>query len=157
VRRYGAALSCPLRNRTDDTTIRSSTPPNAKATLLDAKAVEALPTVTYHEDVSPQNPANEHRSCSSIQTARWKWTPYQCLPHANLKTIQGREQRGCAGFGEKSCAVCTEDLTEGSQVRRLPCGHCFHPVCIESWLLGFATTCPSWCDAQNSGCLVGLC
>ncbi|KAK3393512.1 hypothetical protein B0H63DRAFT_458386 [Podospora didyma] len=27
-------------------------------------------------------------------------------------------------------------------VRKLPCRHLFHPICIDPWLLDFSVTCP---------------
>lgn len=44
----------------------------------------------------------------------------------------------------QTCAVCTEDFVDGIEVRELPCGHIFHPHCIDPWLLSFAATCPLW-------------
>lgn len=44
----------------------------------------------------------------------------------------------------QSCSICTEDFVDGDDVRRLPCGHVFHPRCIDPWLSGFAVTCPLW-------------
>lgn len=43
-----------------------------------------------------------------------------------------------------TCAICTEDFLPGTDVRKLPCGHIFHPACIDRWLLDFAVTCPLW-------------
>lgn len=44
----------------------------------------------------------------------------------------------------QTCVVCTEDFKTGVDVRKLPCGHIFHPGCIDPWLLSFAATCPLW-------------
>ena len=33
------------------------------------------------------------------------------------------------------CTVCLEDLQQGQEARRLPCGHSFHRPCIDAWLL----------------------
>ena len=33
-----------------------------------------------------------------------------------------------------SCAICTEDLEEGSCVTGMPCGHLFHATCLHPWL-----------------------
>lgn len=42
----------------------------------------------------------------------------------------------------QACGICTEDFSKGTKVRRLPCGHIFHPRCIDPWLVNFAATCP---------------
>ena len=34
----------------------------------------------------------------------------------------------------RSCCVCLEDVTVGSEVRTLPCLHTFHSACAEEWL-----------------------
>ncbi|KAK3335915.1 hypothetical protein B0T19DRAFT_23027 [Cercophora scortea] len=44
----------------------------------------------------------------------------------------------------RSCAICTEDFVYGTDVRKLPCDHLYHPLCIDKWLLDFAVTCPLW-------------
>ena len=43
-----------------------------------------------------------------------------------------------------ACSVCTDDFTKGQDVRVLPCGHKFHPECIDPWLLNVSGTCPLW-------------
>lgn len=45
----------------------------------------------------------------------------------------------------QSCSICTEDFGRGVEFRPLPCGHRFHPDCIDPWLLQRSLTCPLWC------------
>lgn len=42
------------------------------------------------------------------------------------------------------CPVCIEDFEQGQDLRVLPCGHIFHPDCIDPWLLNVAGSCPLW-------------
>lgn len=42
------------------------------------------------------------------------------------------------------CAVCVNDLVDGEAVRKLQCGHVFHPYCIDSYLGEYAARCPVW-------------
>ena len=44
----------------------------------------------------------------------------------------------------EGCAICMDDFARGTDVRRLPCGHLFHPPCVDPWLLRIASTCPTW-------------
>lgn len=39
------------------------------------------------------------------------------------------------------CSICLDELLEGTDVKRLPCGHYFHPPCIDKWL-GTKLECP---------------
>ncbi len=50
------------------------------------------------------------------------------------------------GAGEEhlGCSICTEDFTVGEDVRVLPCGHKFHPACVDPWLINVSGTCPLW-------------
>ncbi|KAH8648568.1 hypothetical protein BX600DRAFT_116417 [Xylariales sp. PMI_506] len=42
----------------------------------------------------------------------------------------------------QSCSICTDDFIDGMDVRKLPCGHTYHPQCIDEWLRDFGVTCP---------------
>ncbi|PTD02055.1 hypothetical protein HYE67_000015 [Fusarium culmorum] len=42
----------------------------------------------------------------------------------------------------QKCSICTDDFLNGVRIRSLPCGHLFHPKCIDPWLLERAVTCP---------------
>lgn len=46
--------------------------------------------------------------------------------------------------GDLGCSICTEDFTTGEDVRVLPCGHKYHPNCVDPWLLNVSGTCPLW-------------
>ncbi|XWS65143.1 hypothetical protein CRYUN_Cryun05aG0065900 [Craigia yunnanensis] len=39
------------------------------------------------------------------------------------------------------CAICLDDLSTGSEVKRMPCSHLFHANCIVNWL-GKSMFCP---------------
>jgi hypothetical protein len=51
-----------------------------------------------------------------------------------------------------ACAICADDFVEGVDVRRLPCRHIFHPLCIDTWLLEWSGTCPLW-YISNFSCI----
>ena len=45
---------------------------------------------------------------------------------------------------QNQCPVCMEDFEQGTEVRVLPCGHSYHPDCIDPWLLNVSGSCPLW-------------
>lgn len=51
--------------------------------------------------------------------------------------------------GLQSCSICTEDFGGDVELRSLPCGHRFHPTCIDPWLLERSLTCPLCCVPQK--------
>jgi hypothetical protein len=53
-------------------------------------------------------------------------------------SMRCRKDGGAVG---SECAVCIEDLAEDDTYRRLPCGHFFHPQCVDPWLEN-NVTCP---------------
>ncbi|KAL5315078.1 hypothetical protein ACEPPN_017729 [Leptodophora sp. 'Broadleaf-Isolate-01'] len=44
---------------------------------------------------------------------------------------------------QPTCAICLEDFESGiSEIRELPCGHIFHPECIDTFLANNSSLCP---------------
>ena len=58
--------------------------------------------------------------------------------HPTIDTGDANTNNGLA------CSVCTDDFVKGQDTRVLPCGHKFHPECIDPWLLNVSGTCPLW-------------
>lgn len=69
------------------------------------------------------------------------------LPAA-LRALLPTHEFGAPGApapkGDSTCSICIEDLVVGEQVRLLPCGHMFHPGCVDTWLAEKAR-CPLRC------------
>lgn len=41
------------------------------------------------------------------------------------------------------CVVCLRKFHGGEEIRSLPCGHVFHKLCVDKWILDYEkTTCP---------------
>eukprot|EP00466_Bigelowiella_natans_P013427 jgi/Bigna1/88824/estExt_fgenesh1_pg.C_390003 len=40
------------------------------------------------------------------------------------------------------CVICMEDFERGEELKLLPCGHGFHPACIDPWLQDHSERCP---------------
>lgn len=64
--------------------------------------------------------------------------------HVTMAADEERAQPSGDVPSRISCSICTDDLVEGVRVRRLPCGHVFHPGCLDPWLMERAKTCPLW-------------
>lgn len=112
---------------------------------LDQKELDAIPMVTYKEDRVEETRKDRPLLVKTVSSSRWLFSPYltqqQAAPQRDVEDGKGAPESDRAP-GLKSCSICTEDLVEGSQVRRLPCGHYFHDGCIEPWLMQCSTTCP---------------
>ncbi|XP_063045802.1 E3 ubiquitin-protein ligase Arkadia [Engraulis encrasicolus] len=48
---------------------------------------------------------------------------------------QQEEEEGAEEDTEEKCTICLSILEEGEDVRRLPCMHLFHQLCVDQWLL----------------------
>lgn len=57
------------------------------------------------------------------------------IPKVNITADDIQEQ------SNKECTICLDTHAVGSQGCKLPCGHLFHPDCIEDWL-NIHCTCP---------------
>jgi hypothetical protein len=42
---------------------------------------------------------------------------------------------GSSSSGAEPCAICFDEFAPDDDVKQLPCGHFFHPGCIDEWLL----------------------
>mmetsp|Transcript_68446 Transcript_68446/g.135252 ORF Transcript_68446/g.135252 Transcript_68446/m.135252 type:complete len:234 (-) Transcript_68446:217-918(-) len=59
------------------------------------------------------------------------------------------------GSFSTTCLICLEEFEEEvSTVARLPCGHIFHPDCVEPWLRLY-NSCPLRCVLQPAVCQSG--
>ncbi|CAF1251215.1 unnamed protein product [Didymodactylos carnosus] len=36
---------------------------------------------------------------------------------------------------DETCSICLNDMKKDDNVRKLDCGHIFHPLCVDPWLL----------------------
>jgi len=45
-------------------------------------------------------------------------------------------------FGQDDCSICLCSYSEGQEIRKLACGHCFHRCCLDPWLLNHRNRCP---------------
>ncbi|KAK0124041.1 hypothetical protein ONS95_009026 [Cadophora gregata] len=58
-------------------------------------------------------------------------------------------------YVQPTCAICLEDFESGiSEIRELPCGHIFHPECIDTFLANNSSLCPM---CKKSALPIGFC
>ncbi len=58
-------------------------------------------------------------------------------------------------YSQPTCAICLEDFESGiSEIRELPCGHIFHPECIDTFLSSNSSLCPM---CKKSALPIGSC
>ncbi|KAK3355415.1 hypothetical protein B0H65DRAFT_47110 [Neurospora tetraspora] len=147
-------------------------------------ALHSLPLVKYDPDLMAQDfhhdGSTSPRGLSLVRgmdmavsdsdrgdkPSRKAWRAfYPQIRHALLGKHRGRQP--CPEDADttsliQTCAICTDDFVRGTNVRRLPCGHFFHPPCIDPWLLNFGKTCPlcranlrtlTNANSQSEGCV----
>uniref|UniRef100_A0A3P9M158 RING-type E3 ubiquitin transferase n=1 Tax=Oryzias latipes TaxID=8090 RepID=A0A3P9M158_ORYLA len=58
-------------------------------------------------------------------------------PTPESRKLHGKqdEDQGADEDTEEKCTICLSILEEGEDVRRLPCMHLFHQLCVDQWLL----------------------
>ena len=58
-------------------------------------------------------------------------------------------------YSQPTCAICLEDFQSGvTEIRELPCGHIFHPECIDIFLANNSSLCPM---CKSSALPIGYC
>lgn len=96
----------------DDPEADASSSPEAAAALpgLDADAIRGLPVTLYRPPTSPP--------------------PRRLAVPGDGKQADDDDQAA-----EALCSICISALVAGEKVKVLPpCGHCFHPDCVDAWL-----------------------
>ena len=64
------------------------------------------------------------------------------LPDSSLPSPSTLQHRSLA-FSQPTCPICLDDyISHSSMVRELPCGHIYHPECIDPFLKENSSLCP---------------
>lgn len=63
------------------------------------------------------------------------------LPIIKLGREHCKQKEGRLGLEPPTCTVCVEHIKVGTKGMFMPCGHVFHPDCLNPWL-GQHNTCP---------------
>ena len=83
-------------------------------------ATELLETLEVSQSIEPR-PASANEIGSNHSSLAHKFLPYS----------------------QPTCPICLEDFVSGeTPIRELPCGHIFHPECIDSFLSNNSSLCP---------------
>ncbi|XP_077084706.1 E3 ubiquitin-protein ligase Arkadia isoform X1 [Siphateles boraxobius] len=67
----------------------------------------------------------------------WASVGKNMLSTSNSRKLHGKqeEEEEAEEDTEEKCTICLSILEEGEDVRRLPCMHLFHQLCVDQWLL----------------------
>ena len=129
---------------------------------LGVEAVGKIPVVTFSaqnnkDDKTLASSRRGRRDMPTASATRASTTVSTLLWFQSLKAMRpiriDLPRSGSGGRAEvareripSSCSICTEDYSEGDELRKLPCGHVFHKACVDPWLRDRARTCPLWYD-----------
>lgn len=73
----------------------------------------------------------EHRRLVVNRGASQNTIERNTFPHKYKKITRS----GCDGEDNvEKCTICLSEFEDNEEVRRLPCMHLFHVVCVDQWL-----------------------
>ncbi|KAG7410177.1 putative RING finger membrane protein [Fusarium oxysporum f. sp. raphani] len=96
-------------------TTRASHPPRERIMCLTPEALELMPVTKYRTSREGKHDRAWQKGANSSITSSER---------------------------SRECSICMEEFLEDIRLRSLPCGHSFHPDCIDPWLLERSVTCP---------------
>lgn len=68
-----------------------------------------------------------------VKQERWAMESDEHIGKIPVETFQGNVGPD-ADDSERKCLVCQCEYEKDDELRRLPCGHCFHVPCVDQWL-----------------------
>ncbi|KZF22046.1 hypothetical protein L228DRAFT_247659 [Xylona heveae TC161] len=107
--------------------------PDPGATYESASSLEAS-----QSDAKVDDAVTSMSTSSDDSSAGRGWKNEFCI-------IQDPRQAARLGklYSQSTCAICLEDFDHNrSTVRQLPCGHIFHPDCVDTFLSESSSLCP---------------
>lgn len=102
-------------------------PPAAAATTHD-------PVVGVSPAVIRALPIRRFRARPRIEAGRGGTRASGTASRDAVTTAVGDLREESGAHLNDTCAICLADFDDGCRVRELPCEHCFHPSCIDTWL-----------------------
>lgn len=141
-----------------------------KRLTVPMKCIERLPLFTYSAETekSPMSPTSASHVGSAIECSKNISTSISS-PSAETPLISSRVliqddsisnpsstlAHKFLPYSQPTCAICLEDFESGvSEIRELPCGHIFHPECIDTFLRNNSSLCPM---CKKSALPIGYC
>ncbi|KAK8075167.1 ring finger domain protein [Apiospora hydei] len=97
-----------------------------------AEYIETFPLFTYSYDAPIPPPGTPPRTPDGIQQAFTHASPSSISAKINTRTDY-----------QPTCLICLDHFESNSTIiRELPCGHIFHPECIDEFLGEISSLCP---------------
>ncbi|KEY77868.1 RING finger [Aspergillus fumigatus] len=126
----------PAVNIPSKVSLRSS-PSQTQITLARADDASSIRSVDPKE---PRLVYKETEMQASSSTIRLPETAITCQ---SSRPPSARECSDSTSRSQPTCAICLDDFVSGiTIVRELPCGHIFHPSCIDVSLTQISSLCP---------------
>jgi hypothetical protein len=103
--------------------------------------VEKFPLFTYNYD--PPSVPNSPTSVKSARRGRTRSGRTMTIASAESAKKSAAPADGADLGYQPSCHICLEDFVHlSSIIRELPCGHIYHPDCIDDYLSRISSICP---------------
>ncbi|PQE28021.1 RING finger domain-containing protein [Rutstroemia sp. NJR-2017a WRK4] len=107
-------------------------------------------TPILHE--SQESPGNENTTVANSTTSN---SIQPVAPVNNEATLTLTQDHRLVSFSQPTCPICLDDFEAAATlIRELPCGHIFHPDCIDPFLSNNSSLCPM---CKKSVLPVGYC
>lgn len=114
-----------------------------KRLIVPMKHIKAFPLFTYNYDPPVPSPTTgKFPQKKGRRSSEASWTP------VSLRNDTRNEKIDSAMDYQPACLICLEDFeSKKTIIRELPCGHIYHPECIDEFLSQLSSLCPS-CKAS---------
>ena len=105
--------------------------------------------------INRRDARNNARADNFLQGRRARQAPAAAAPAAPAARVVSGASAPKDQFDQTECSICLDDLPEagvdaGAHVASLPCGHRFHPPCVQQWFAVGSNHCPV-CRAAAGG------
>lgn len=110
-----------------------------KRLTVPLKHIEKFELFTYHYDPPAPSPTTgKIPQRKGRRSSEASWAP------ASVRTDTRTEKADLPMNYQPACLICLEDFeSKKTVIRELPCGHIYHPECIDEFLSKLSSLCPS--------------